>query len=241
VPIPSFSQTFPSGLTLDEYALKKAPQNEPLTFEPVQGSQAAILAKHQAQRDDYYSPKTVYGSENLIYPSSGDDQYLAKEIFTLENSANKVSVEVLKGERTIYAAQAGDLSPLDVVRGLWIYGSDWTVEYAYVTNTQTQPNEIDSHPIGQIVLDGTLLNKKDGLQEAFGFQLLKGLPFYFYQQHDQVRVSYAGQKLPITYDEIPHYGCCSQAALNPRQAKNMAAFFARRDQTWYYVEIGSFE
>jgi hypothetical protein len=35
-----------------------------------------------------------------------------------------------------------------------------------------------------------------------------------------------------------YYWCCSAAALNPRSAKNMVAFFAQPGGVRYYVEIG---
>jgi hypothetical protein len=153
----------------------------------------------------------------------------------------KVSVEVLKDGKVIYAAPAGDNSPLDAVRGLWIYAGHWAVEYAYVTSTKVNPLEINLNKVGQVVQDGVLINQRDGLQEAFGFQLLKDQPFYFFKKNDQIQVAYAGENLPLAYDDIPHYGCCSAAALNPIRANNMVAFFARRNTSWYYVEMGRYD
>jgi hypothetical protein len=68
--------------------------------------------------------------------------------------------------------------------------------------------------------------------------MLKDMHFYLFKKNDRLGVSFAGQSLPLNYDQIPHYGCCSSAALNPVQARNMVAFFARRGTTWYYVEMG---
>ena len=44
----------PPGLSVEEYALKRAPDVEPLTFVPRQGTQAAILANHQSEREDVF-------------------------------------------------------------------------------------------------------------------------------------------------------------------------------------------
>jgi hypothetical protein len=239
-PIPSFSQSFPFGLRVEEYALKAAPQVEPRTFDPLQSSQAAILEKHSMERQDYYSAEIVYGEERLVYAATGKSPYVAKEIYSYAGGPIKVTVEVMKEDHVIYSAPAGDVSPLDHVQGLWVYGGHWTVEYANITNTMQKPGEIDSNPVGQIVQDGILLNKHDGLQDAFGFQLIGDEPFYFFKKADQIGVSYAEQTLPLGYDEIPHYRCCSYAALNPIHARNMIAFFARREATWYYVEIGQY-
>ena len=50
-----------------------------------------------------------------------------------------------------------------------------------------------------------------------------------------------GHEVPLDYDQVPHYGCCNAGALNPRIARNMIAFFARRGERWYHVEIEAFE
>ncbi len=239
-PVPSFSQTFPGGLLVEEYMLKDAPQAEPRTFDPVQSSQAAILEKHRLERLDYYAAEIVYGEERLVYAATGKSPYVAKELYSNVDGIIKVTVEVLKQAQVIYSAPAGDVSPLDHVQGLWVYGGHWTVEYVDITNTMPKPGEIASNSVGQIVQDGILLNRRDSLQDGFGFQLIHGEPFYFFKKGNEIGVSYAGKSLPLRYDEIHHYGCCSSAALNPVHARNMAAFFARRDATWYYVEIGRY-
>jgi hypothetical protein len=42
--------TLTSGLRIDEYALREAPQTEPLDFVPLVGSQEDILNKHALER-----------------------------------------------------------------------------------------------------------------------------------------------------------------------------------------------
>jgi hypothetical protein len=70
---------------------------------------------------------------------------------------------------------------------------------------------------------------------------MQGRPFYFFRQGGQIGLSYDSQQLLLEYNDIPHYGCCSAGELNPVSAQKMVAFFAQRDGTWYYVEIGVFE
>jgi hypothetical protein len=65
-------------------------------------------------------------------------------------------------------------------------------------------------------------------------------PFYFFKKFGRLGISYDGREIPLGYAEIPRYGCCSAAALNPRSAENMVSFFAQRDGIWYYVEVGVF-
>ena len=93
---------------------------------------------------------------------------------------------------------------------------------------------------GQVIEDGQSLNERAGYDETFGFQLLQGEPFYFFKKGGTIGAVYAGQEIQLRYNEVPHYGCCSPAELNPISAENMLAFFAQRDGRWYYVEIGVF-
>ncbi len=240
-PISSYAQTFPNGLTAEEYALKGPAQVEPLTFEPLQASQAVILARHALVRSNYFKPQIIYGIERLVYAANGNSVYVAKERYSTGEEPIKVTVDVLKDHQVIYSAPAGEVSPLDHVQGLWVYGEHWMVEYADIMNTTPNPGDIASNPVGKIVQDGVLMNQRDGFLDGFGLQLLGDQPFYFFKKADgKIRVSYAGQTLPMSYDEIPHYGCCSASELNPIHAKTMIAFFARRSDTWYYVEIGQF-
>jgi hypothetical protein len=106
---------------------------------------------------------------------------------------------------------------------------------------QKSSNEIDFDVWGEVIQDGISLNKQHGYQEAFGFQLMKGKSFYFFKKRGRLGISYNGVEIPLGYTQVPHYWCCSAAALNPRSAKNMVAFFAQRGGVWYYIEIGVFD
>jgi hypothetical protein len=96
-------------------------------------------------------------------------------------------------------------------------------------------------PSGEIFLNGKSLSNSNGYDQAFGFQLMKGKPFYFLQQNGKIGISFDGEQNRLDYDQIPHYQCCSAAELNPRIAPNVVSFFAQRQGKWYYVEIGVFE
>jgi hypothetical protein len=71
--------------------------------------------------------------------------------------------------------------------------------------------------------------------------MMRGKPFYFFQEEGQIGFVYDGQEYFLGYTQIPHEACCSGAELNPISAENMVAFYAQRDGKWYYVEIGVFE
>ncbi len=150
------------------------------------------------------------------------------------------SVTVTLNGNPIYKIPVGDSSPIGALRGLWTYDGHWALETAYVKNHR-QGNEIDSQATGQVSVDGQLLNKQNGYQEAFGFQTLHGQPFFFFKRDDKIGISYNGVEIPLGYSEVLHYGCCSAATLNPKIAQNMVAFFARKGSAWYYIETGVFD
>lgn len=92
---------------------------------------------------------------------------------------------------------------------------------------------------GQVIINGDSLNEQLGYDEIFNWTILHGKPFYFYEQDGCVYVSYDGQTLPgVSYDEIIHDRCCEPAIFNVTTCADMVAFYARRGDTWYYVEIG---
>jgi hypothetical protein len=93
---------------------------------------------------------------------------------------------------------------------------------------------------GDIIRDGKSLNKLKNYRESFSFQLMNSKPFYFIKKGGQIGISYGGEETMLGFEEIPHYYCCEASMLNPKSCLNMVAFFARRDNNWYYVEVGLF-
>jgi hypothetical protein len=95
---------------------------------------------------------------------------------------------------------------------------------------------------GQVFRDGVLLNDQYGYQEMFNYRLLNGKPMYFYQKDGKIHLSYDGTDLPLVYDEVPHYGCCSNGELNnPSSGPNWLTFWGLRAGTLYYVQIGRYD
>ena len=236
----------PPGLVVEEYPLEGPPDMEPLTFIPLQASQAAILARHTSEREAFFPDNSFFtsghfamrvdfGAGELV---AGADELFAIENFDQDGREGWASVE--RNGEEIYRIDVGPGSPIPTLRGLWAYGDHWLLETARITRRE-EGNMIYSDAIGQVSQDGELLNSLLGYEEMFGLQLMAGKPFYFFKQDGLIHLAYDGQVVETGYDEIPHYGCCSAGALNPRRAANMVAFFASRDGVWYYVETGVFE
>jgi hypothetical protein len=238
---PATSFPIPSELGIEEHALTQRPEAEYERLYFIDGTQEQVLAKNAVERsqiismmdrscniDNHFGQCTKLGTDQLAaWPDDPSSPFAP------------VKVNVFRNGSPIYQIRVGNSSPIESLRGLWSFGDHWALETAYVTNRQ-QSNQIDSQATGQVSIDGVLLNKKFGYQEAFGFQTMHGKPFYFFKRGGRVGISYSEVEIPLGYAEVPHYGCCSAATLNPRAARNMVAFFARKGSTWYYVEIGVF-
>jgi hypothetical protein len=221
----------PAGLTVEEHALAGQPTLDPLDFNPIDGTMADITAVHAAERtktfpdislliDGHFSMRTTLDSDTLIAS------------LNYEPSGQAGWVTVSRNENEIYRIEVGMGSPITPLRGLWIYDGHWVLETAYITAERV---------VGKLTRDGELLNASQGYSDVFDFQLMHGRPFYFFRREARLGFYYDGREVLAGYDEIPRYGCCSESEVNARQAQNMVAFFARRNRTWYYVEIGVFD
>ncbi len=247
-------QPLTAGLTLDEYALAAPPDGDRIAdTSPLSGSWADIVARHQGEGGAVLWPDfttDAQGRRTLTVQWRGQP-LLARELLNASprhldlvmRRANPLwhLVQVWQGDRSLYLISTGDVSPVDKLRAFLAYGDHWLLEVAYVASYfDAATGLIKDTVTGYVVQDGVLLNTPDSDEEAFGLQLLRGQPFYFYQRTGQFGIVYAGQHVPLGYDGVPHYGCCSNAMLNPIVRTNMVSFFARRGQTWYYVEIGAY-
>lgn len=93
--------------------------------------------------------------------------------------------------------------------------------------------EVDDH----LIVDGEDVGQARGYDAAFGFALIRGRPFYLYEQDGTVRISYDGQTLPNVYEEVFHNQCCEGAIHNIEAGGDVAWFHALRDGTWYFVVV----
>lgn len=238
-----------SGLSIDGYALIQPPHVEPLWFSPISDySQSEIMAIHEKDR------KLLFPN-NRIEDETGDSMIIrfSNHVLKTKNvyftyptpqpgSLGTIAIEVLLDDKVIYTADGGKgNTPYYNLQGLWEYNDHWVLEHVYVTVTVDEKGNTTDNIIGQVVRDGVLLNKEYSYEEVFGFQLMKGKPFYFYKENGKIGISYEGQNFIMEFEEIPRYNCCSPAELNPRQSQNMVSFFARKGEIWYYVEIGVYE
>ncbi len=225
------ASTPPSGLTVQEHALSSEPTLDPLTFQPVRGSMAEVTAPHAADLAKTFPDNSIYQDARPgLRTTLGTDTLTA--ILNYDQACQAGWVSLYRNTSEIYRIDVGVCSPIMPLIGLWTYDGHWVLETALLA-----PESI----VGHITRDGELLNASDGYSDMFGFQLMRGRPFFFFRREGGLGYSYDGHDVLAGYDDIPRYNCCSASQLNARQAQDMVAFFARRGRTWYYVEIGAFD
>jgi hypothetical protein len=228
---PMESQSLPGGLVLEAFRLSGPPTLDPLTFEPADGTQQAVLARHADDRRNPYELDLVandQGQPSLTVEWKGSP--LAARIVA-DPATQEQTAEVWRGDHEVFSAPAGFPSPASALQGLWSYGDHWALEILNATPDRWT---------GEIYIDGELVNAQMGYDEAFGFQLVDGRPFFFFARGGKVGVNVDGLEADIGFANIPHYECCSGTALNPVKAPAMVAFFAEANDQWWYAEIGAF-
>jgi hypothetical protein len=223
--------SLPGGLSLEEHALSQAPASDLFSFQPVEGTQEKILALHADERKQVIPMSVITIENNPALKASWGGSDLIATVFTDAENQPEQIVKVSSQGDTLLTTSAGMPSPVMPLQGLWTYGRHWALEILYATP------EVWT---GQIFIDGILTNEDKNYDEAFGFQMLADKPFFFYQRNGIIGISYDGQEAELGYTSIPHYLCCAESILNPIPAENMVAFFAQRNETWYYVELGDF-
>jgi len=223
------------GLTIEENEVIGQVNLDPLTFQPKHGTQQEIRARHAHDKGNIYSFPGGFEENGayVMYPVTGDRQFRAIR------ASDSAEIVLQQDEITIFQIDGGDVSPISPLRGLWVDNEHWVLETAFVRNA-IDGSAIQSNAVGNIYQDGILLNEKYGYEEMFGFQLLDGKPFYFYKKDGKFLLSFNNEDLPIVYDEIPHYACCSGSELNPIAGNNWIGFWGKRDGVWYYIEIGRY-
>lgn len=221
----------PLGLAVEEYELAQHPDTEPLFFKPVTENSSTILAKHKEERGQpVEGGRSVFLSNGQLIQAEETPRATG-----LPDPSQVLDITITQNGNEIFEMQA-PVSPIPAFRGLWAVENHWIAEVAVTLDDSS----FRSFTKGDIFMDGISLNETHGYTESFGFQLLHGKPFYFFEKFGRVGVSYDGRDISLGYDFVPHHRCCSAGELNPKMYENMVGFFAVRGDKWYYVEIGVF-
>ena len=220
------------SLNLEEHQLINAPQPAPFQFQPIEGTQEQVQSEHAVERAQVVYNEIITVDLSPAMQSMGESNDLLAVLVTDVQDRMKQHVQLKRNDELIFEAPVGLPSPAIPLQALWTYDDHWALEILYA--------DMETYA-GRIYIDGGCINDTMGYEDAFGLQLMAGEPFYFFQKGSSFGYVYGGEEHNLGYDEIPHYYCCGETMLNPVQAKNMVAFFARKADTWYYVELGEFD
>jgi hypothetical protein len=226
-----------SGLSIEEHPLASRPEIEPLILLPLDGiTQEQMLDAHAAEYQKSLRPESYYGvSRGSLWVMQGNSKLAA--FFT---GSAQGTVGVTRDGQALFSKDINLPPAASPIRVLAVYDDHWVLEIAKFEKIENG-QDVKYFYVGEVFIDGKSVNEMYGYEESFAFQTINGRPFYFYKMDGKIGVSYDGVIIPIGYDDIPHYGCCSAGALNPRIAQNIIGFFAWRGLQWYYVEIGVFD
>jgi putative hemolysin len=140
-------------------------------------------------------------------------------------------INLTRSGEEIFRTDAGGISPIEPLRGLWTYDDHWVLE----TNLY-----LDETPFnGQLFVDGEALNAQYGYQESFNFQTINDRPFYFFRRDGKVDAWYDGQEISLGYQDVPHYLCCGDSGLNPVARQGAVLFFGNNGDKWYFIQIAA--
>ncbi|MGD9819189.1 MAG: hypothetical protein AB7V04_10890, partial [Desulfomonilaceae bacterium] len=223
-----------AGLTVEAYWLEDGswPDEEHIQSRPTGSLPGWVLKLHEAER------------KNII-PYQIDSPLFEGKVLSaktvIQNSI--ATVEVLLDDEVVLSVPVGDLTysaAMDAVFGVWVHGEDWYMEMAHVAY-ETEGNIFKGITQGEIFRSGESLSQLFGYDETFGFQILAGEPFFFFNKGGEIGLNYAGEEMLLGFDEVAHHYCCGFSIYNPAHFENMVAFFASREGKRYYVEAGVFE
>ncbi len=261
IPIYSISQqsaklpvSLPENLSIEEYAAETHFVDEvTIEFTPLGGeySRQEVLEKHAAER------QKEPNSGSFVLDPSWDSRLVSSKLangeeisFFVETKHIPVDSRLVDTDweefqyehdvRILHVLNNGEeVLAVELVVGVfpelprvWIWEDHSFLEIERTSYACRK---------GDIFIDGQSLSELNGYYDAFGFQVLHGKPFYFYEKDEKIGINYDGQDIPLGYDGVSHNNCCSGFAYNIQAYENMVAFFSMKDDVQYYVEIGVFE
>lgn len=232
---PTLIPTVMAGeLAVVSIEMQESPELEPMLFTSVQGRK--FSSQDFSMGDTrFVDPSFFDGSSICIKNDLDGAALMACQHYTPDGAQSWV--DLTRDGSEIYRIETGGPYPTNHLQGLWVYDHHWALETVYITTHQSG-NEVSADLVGQISVDGVLLNEQEKYDEAFGFQTIAGKPFYFFRRGGGMGFVYDGSETPMEVESIPHYGCCSAAVLNPQAWVNHVNFFGRRGGAWFFVTIG---
>jgi len=150
----------------------------------------------------------------------------------------EVEIAIFRNDELMMTLPLGEGTPIPAVWGFSATEDSWFMEIirADPIDRENGTGEIVTH--GDILWNGESFNEKHSYSQSFGFSLISGKPFYFFERNGIFGYSYDGYEYPLPYTEISHHHCCSAGLANPRGSENGVVIFANQGDQRYLVMIG---
>jgi putative hemolysin len=220
------SQLSVDQLVIETYELSGNPDPETLQFTSIDGTEFTAA---DFEISTPFPSNQMEGIPLRFTVTIDGDTYTASE--NIQPCEFEECINVTRNGEEIFRTNAGGISPIEPLRGLWTYDNHWVLE----TNLF-----LDGKPFtGQIFVDGESLNAQNGYEESFSFQTINGRPFYFFRRDGKVNTWFDGKEIPLSYDDVPHYLCCGDSGLNPKARQGAVLFFGNKDDQWYFVRLAA--
>lgn len=176
------------------------------------------------------TPETI-GQVDMAHFVSIAPVFVGNDVIELYADWDRNQFLIQRNGQTIYTVTPDGQFVEPPVKSLWSWDGHWVLEV-----------------MGDVIIDGKSTKAAAGYDEIFGWQLIAGKPFFFFNTVDFVTqksyfgLSYDGQEIaPYRYEEIAHGQCCEPSMFNPSGNAVMVWFYAQRGGLWYYVEAGMYE
>ena len=131
-------------------------------------------------------------------------------------------IEISSNDQLIQSFHAPPSGPTGTpMRLFWSWQEHWFVKVADV-----------------LMQDGEIQNLRLGFAEIFGWRVLDDQPLFMMRKDQSYGIVYAGQELPVQYEDILHGDlCCDLTAYQIASLPNGVQFYARRDGVWMLVTL----
>jgi hypothetical protein len=181
-----------------------------------------VMGMHKMQAGESLLRKSGVSSFNMLQHAYTWPVFVGDDLVeVLMDSQKQDRIKVQRGGQVIFEFAILPMAVKNPVEGLWSWDGHWLLG-------------VD----GILIEDGKIYNQQAGVDEIFNWQLLGGKPFHFFSRAGKTGLSWGGKTLAIEYDEVVHGMCCEPGAFNPGGNSELAWFYARRGEMWYYVEVG---
>ncbi|MGD0917622.1 MAG: hypothetical protein ABSB22_14320 [Thermodesulfobacteriota bacterium] len=186
----------------------------------------------------YHGHGPLFWGEKILKLSQVENSSRQKKFEYDSQDVDKETVNIYSGDKVIYKFEFVDY-PFDyAIQRFYVQNGHWVLEFM---KAETEGKKVrDYH--GTVVVDGVNLNERYGGEEIFNYIYIKGKPFYFFKDKSgYTRIKNSNITLPLKYEEVKHYDCCSYSAFNPRWNDDMIWFYGIKDGYLHYVEAGVYE